>query len=918
MSVESLTPLVHELFDPNDASQRVEHPTGWTLAPLAAGREDEPGVADAVDALRLDGATVVLGLSFGATPDDGASPDHGSPDHGELVAVSVRSPSPRPPPRRSAPPRAEPGSTLVVGTDDATTVPAPRRPEPVVEGAPGDQEQHADRDAGEAVPLPGADTSVPATRRTVDREVPGGRGPRGRRPHAAGRGRGRPRRLARPPRARRRRPRCRRRPRRRHRRVGRARARRRRPHDGGAAHRGCEGREGHLRALGRARPGRHGPRRRDGHGGHRAAQARPWPDSPSTAPRAWPSARAPGRPPSSAARPSSRGSRRTPWHVMPAETVLTRLDTTERGLSAAEVARRTREDPAADVDEAPSLGRAFLDELNNPLTPVLAGGAVLSAAIGAVVDAAIVVGVTAASALIGGVQRVVTDRAVAGLLERSSTRARVLRDGVPTTVTADDVVVGDVVELGPDDVVPADCRVLRADALELDESSLTGESLPVTKNPLPVIARSVADRRSMLYEGTTVATGRGRAVVVATGSLDRGRTVDGGRPGQRPGRRRRPAPLRHHEGDHAARARLGGRRRRRGRGARPAHAAEPARRRQPRGRVGARGAAVRRLGRPAGVRAAALRRGRAGAQPEDHRGRRARRRPVLRQDRHAHRGQARALGDLRRRQAAADRPAAQAPAPGPRRRAARHPAPEGGGAPRAPHRPGGRVRRASPSTSIPSTSAPAGGRSRRSTSTPAAATTPRSGRRARRASPSGCSRSRARPRSSSPACTDWAGTPLDDEARQRLVEHTELLAGQGMRVLAVAERVASRGRDRRDADDAARGDRRRRRRPALRRLRRLHRPGARRLAGHRARPARRRRAGRHDHRRPPEHRRGGRRASWTSSATAAPSSPARRWTSSTTTPSTRSCRRCASSPAARPRTRCGRSRPSSASGARSR
>ena len=149
---------------------------------------------------------------------------------------------------------------------------------------------------------------------------------------------------------------------------------------------------------------------------------------------------------------------------------------------------------------------------------MLAGGAVLSAAIGAVVDAAIVVGVTAASALIGGVQRVVTDRAVAGLLERSSTRARVLRDGVPTTVTADDVVVGDVVELGPDDVVPADCRVLRADALELDESSLTGESLPVPKTPAPVIARSVADRRSMLYEGTTVATGRGRAVVVATGS----------------------------------------------------------------------------------------------------------------------------------------------------------------------------------------------------------------------------------------------------------------------------------------------------------------------------------------------------------------------------------------------------------------
>ncbi|PVZ05301.1 cation-translocating P-type ATPase [Actinomycetospora cinnamomea] len=211
------------------------------------------------------------------------------------------------------------------------------------------------------------------------------------------------------------------------------------------------------------------------------------------------------------------GVSRTPWHVMPASTVLARLDVGEDGLSTTEAQRRHRDDPAA-AETQTSLGRAFLDELNNPLTPVLAGGAVLSAAIGAVVDAAIVVGVTAASALIGGVQRVLTDRAVAGLLERSALRARVLRDGAPRGLGADEVVVGDVIELGPDDVVPADCRVLDADALEVDESSLTGESLPVPKSPVPVIARTVADRRSMVYEGSTVATGRGRAVVVATGS----------------------------------------------------------------------------------------------------------------------------------------------------------------------------------------------------------------------------------------------------------------------------------------------------------------------------------------------------------------------------------------------------------------
>ena len=499
VSVESLTPLVHELFDPANASAEAEHETGWLLAPLAPGREDEPGVAEAVDELRAEGATVVLGLSDGRPEEQGTA----------LVAVVGALPEPAAAAEALGAAARRAGLTLVVGSDEVTSW-APR-PERLVEGAPDDG------DAGDAVALPGADTAVPATRRTVDREVPGGDGlaravrmlqtegagvlvvSRERRALAAAD-------LG----------------------VGVARA------DGTPAW-GAHvlvGDDLTTAALliegvkvARATTGRSVALARAGTVlGAAMATAGTAPRGPSLAglavngaagvalgAGAW-SASELGR------KTLVPGVSRTPWHVMPAETVLTRLDTTDQGLSAAEVARRRQEDPAADAETSPSLGRAFLDELNNPLTPVLAGGAVLSAAIGAVVDAAIVVGVTAASALIGGVQRVVTDRAVAGLLERSSTRTRVLRDGVPTTVTADDVVVGDVVELGPDDVVPADCRVLRADALELDESSLTGESLPVPKTPAPVIARSVADRRSMLYEGTTVATGRGRAVVVATGS----------------------------------------------------------------------------------------------------------------------------------------------------------------------------------------------------------------------------------------------------------------------------------------------------------------------------------------------------------------------------------------------------------------
>ncbi|MBV8931952.1 MAG: HAD-IC family P-type ATPase, partial [Kutzneria sp.] len=153
-----------------------------------------------------------------------------------------------------------------------------------------------------------------------------------------------------------------------------------------------------------------------------------------------------------------------------------------------------------------------------PLTPILAGGAALSAAVGSMVDAGIVVGASALGAVIGAVQKTLTDRAVADLLAASAVTATVRRDGATVRLRADQLVLGDVVLLAPGDVVPADCRLLRARGLEMDESSLTGESLPVAKTTAPVVAADVADRTSMVYEGTTVAAGRGIAVVAATGS----------------------------------------------------------------------------------------------------------------------------------------------------------------------------------------------------------------------------------------------------------------------------------------------------------------------------------------------------------------------------------------------------------------
>ncbi|MFD7444463.1 cation-translocating P-type ATPase [Streptomyces sp. NPDC059909] len=206
-----------------------------------------------------------------------------------------------------------------------------------------------------------------------------------------------------------------------------------------------------------------------------------------------------------------------PWHLMPADRVLLRLRTRLEGLSAQEVAARSSEAHTGEPAKL-SLPHAFIEELSNPLTPILAAGAALAAAVGSRTDAALVAAITATSALVGGFQRVRTERALAGLFARSAIGARVRRAGRERLVAAGDLVPGDIIVLGPEDVVPADCRLLEAEGLEVDESSLTGESLAVGKDPAPVVASHITGRSSMLYEGTTVSAGRAAAVVVATGA----------------------------------------------------------------------------------------------------------------------------------------------------------------------------------------------------------------------------------------------------------------------------------------------------------------------------------------------------------------------------------------------------------------
>ncbi|MER5184453.1 HAD-IC family P-type ATPase [Streptomyces sp. NPDC002896] len=199
------------------------------------------------------------------------------------------------------------------------------------------------------------------------------------------------------------------------------------------------------------------------------------------------------------------------------------------------------------VRGAAQLVTAVREELRDPLTPVLALGAAASAAVGSGVDSALVGGVMAGNAVVSGVQRLSAERALNGLLLAEQQFARRVHwtpvastadpdpsrffAGLQTapvhTTAAQDLRLGDIIALRPSDVVPADARLLVGDRLEIDEATMTGESVPVAKDPAATPGAELAERSCMVYQGCTVLAGTGYAVVVATGAqTEAGRAAD--------------------------------------------------------------------------------------------------------------------------------------------------------------------------------------------------------------------------------------------------------------------------------------------------------------------------------------------------------------------------------------------------------
>lgn len=215
--------------------------------------------------------------------------------------------------------------------------------------------------------------------------------------------------------------------------------------------------------------------------------------------------------------PRPRRPDRSRWHVLPASRVVDQLRTDPvAGLAADEVVQRRSAQRSTASDVSPL--EPFLAELANPLNPILGVGAALSAASGSMADASLVLGLIGVNTAVGGVQRLRADRAVRRLLTGTVEQVTVVRDGRTVRVGEDELVPGDVIQLVAGEPVPADARIVAADGCEVDESTLTGESLPVVKVADAVGEAELAERACMLYEDTTVVTGSVRAVVVATGA----------------------------------------------------------------------------------------------------------------------------------------------------------------------------------------------------------------------------------------------------------------------------------------------------------------------------------------------------------------------------------------------------------------
>lgn len=211
-----------------------------------------------------------------------------------------------------------------------------------------------------------------------------------------------------------------------------------------------------------------------------------------------------------------------PWHCVSREAVLQRLGVSANGLSTQEASKRlAAHGPNVLLQMTKPLRpwAIFFAQFHSLLIWILIAASLVSGFLGDAIDAVIILAIVFLNAIVGFYQEFSAEKSIAALMRMTAPQAKVWRDGAVTTIASAEVAPGDILELDAGDLVAADARLLDAVSLSCVEAALTGESEAVEKNAeaLAQAELPIGDRRNMVFMGTSVATGSGRAVVVATG-----------------------------------------------------------------------------------------------------------------------------------------------------------------------------------------------------------------------------------------------------------------------------------------------------------------------------------------------------------------------------------------------------------------
>ena len=225
--------------------------------------------------------------------------------------------------------------------------------------------------------------------------------------------------------------------------------------------------------------------------------------------------------------------------------VLGELSTDIQGLDKAEAERRLEQNGKNKLVEGKkeSLLRRFMKQLAEPMTIILIVAAIISAGVEIYngiaqghwefpADVVIILAVVLINAILGVFQESKAEKAIEALQEIAKATSKVIRNGHQMSVPSEELVVGDIIVLEAGDAVPADARIIECASMKIEEAALTGESVPVTKQEEALCAGtngdvSLGDRKNMVFMGSTVVYGRGKAVVTATGmNTEMGKIAD--------------------------------------------------------------------------------------------------------------------------------------------------------------------------------------------------------------------------------------------------------------------------------------------------------------------------------------------------------------------------------------------------------